>query len=115
MLLDEEKSSFVEKTWINEPAELVCAVNLKDNADAPTFKWKHSKNGTVTKNVFKERDRSVLKVNARDVNDFGSYKCQIKTVHTKIKHNMTLKRIGKFTTKAARSDHFTIKPAFMSL
>ncbi|XP_046848524.1 uncharacterized protein LOC124442049 [Xenia sp. Carnegie-2017] len=93
MLLDEEKSSFVEKTWINEPAELVCAVNLKDNADAPTFKWKHSKNGTVTKNVFKERDRSVLKVNARDVNDFGSYKCQIKTVHTKIKHNMTLKRI----------------------
>ena len=99
MLLDEEQSSTVKRTWIGEPVTFVCSIILKPNADSPSFQWKNvEKNKTITKNVEEDMTISSLTVTPEDESDFGTYKCYVRTAQTKIKHNMTLIKIGKKTS-----------------
>ena len=96
MFFDEENSSNVERTWFGEPVTFVCSIILKDNADSPSFRWKNvEKNLTITTNVVEDMQNSSLTITPQDESDFGAYKCYIETRYTKIKHNMTLIKIGK--------------------
>ena len=96
MFLDEAESSTFIRSWIGQPVKFICAIILKSGVDSPSFTWKNvDKNITITENIFHTRTKSVLTIDLKTEKDFGSYKCYARTAHTKIKHNMTLIKIGK--------------------
>ena len=100
MFLEPKKSSTILQTWIGQPVKFVCAIDLRSGADSPSFKWKNvRKNVTITENISTTRYKSELTLNPLNKEDFGSYKCYARTIHTKIKHNMTLLEIGKYAEK----------------
>ncbi|XP_028401181.1 titin-like isoform X2 [Dendronephthya gigantea] len=94
LFLIPKESSTILRTWIGQPVTFVCAIDLRDGADSPSFSWKNvRKNLTITENVSKARYKSELILKPLNKDDFGSYKCYAWTSHTKIKHNMTLLEI----------------------
>ena len=96
MFLNERESSNVLRTWIGQPVKFECSIILKEGSDYPSFRWKNvDKNMTITANVVDEAKKSSLTVIPKSDNDFGRYKCYATTAHTKIKHNMTLLKVGK--------------------
>ena len=113
MLSNKKETSSILKTWIGQSVTLICSIILKVGADAPTFSWiNKAKNTTITENISVGKTQSNLTLNPRDDDDFGSYICRATTVHTKIKYNITVVKIGKiaciciYTVKVNDKDIF---------
>lgn len=97
MFLDKADSSTVLRSWIGQSVDFVCTIILKVGADSPSFKWKNvDKNITFPNDKTSgTRTKSVLTIIPKSESDFGTYKCYARTSRAKIKHNMTLIKVGK--------------------